>query len=587
MLDERKSPSSRFTIRPADPLAVALLSIALVVFFAEWSFDQTLIKNLVRVGFVISFLLLIWSLCIILTGRLLVSLVSVGGLTVFIVVVSKVKFGYLANLLSAYDVYFHFGNFVELQFFVRHYASLALVLAVLFLALVTTLVLIWRLHGRRIGRMIGVASAILSVVCITVMSGPQRPQDFNWRSSSDQHQLSVFFSSVLMLSKLSGREFALPTGDSRSAIADLQAIPSPDEVKGIKPHIIVILHESSVDPSIYFEGEQFEVPKAFFASGDGKTRRLGVHTWGGGTWVSEYGFLLGLDVSYFEDAKGFLGYLGVGKFANTVPQELRRLGYRTIAHYPSPTAFMNTAKFYNGVGFDEVLSEKDIVEFIDRRDVGPDDPFGRIRDRTYYEYLLQQIKFQLQSSQTEPQFHFLWTTSTHYPYEKVAFPDVRATETEYGLGPAEFARRQRIAADDLVWLKKELTSLFPNEPFLLAGFGDHHPRPTHGYFYRDKQGSTPFLPKAKEEKMVTTYYRVDGVNFLPSYSGLSEFSEIGFLGESLLEAARLPPSRSFATRRWLRKICEGLWAKCSNEGVVLGANAVLSEGPSSVFALEQ
>src|SRR5205823_2519141 len=99
----------------------------------------------------------------------------------------------------------------------------------------------------------------------------------------NERHLSEFILSTRDLARLRREPLALPAGN---------AVPKESPVvtkiaarERVKPNIIVVLHESSVDPSIYFDGKRFEVPKAFFQSGDGQVYRLLVHIYGGGTWV--------------------------------------------------------------------------------------------------------------------------------------------------------------------------------------------------------------------------------------------------------------------------------------------------------------
>jgi hypothetical protein len=126
----------------------------------------------------------------------------------------------------------------------------------------------------------------------------------------------------------------------------------------------------------------------------------------------------------------------------------------------------------------------------------------------------------------------LWTLATHYPYKSPAFPDVRAAEIVAGDQAAEFARRQRIAADDLAWFERQLAADFPGESFLVVGFGDHQPKITESYFSRG--AGSPLRPVDAAETRFLTYFRVDGVNFEPRYDALSPKASIGYLGEMIL-----------------------------------------------------
>jgi phosphoglycerol transferase MdoB-like AlkP superfamily enzyme len=258
---------------------------------------------------------------------------------------------------------------------------------------------------------------------------------------------------------------------------------------------------------------------------------------------------------------------------NTLPMELVRLGYRTVANYPSSLSFMNTGSFYRSIGFTTVNAPDDTKIFSTEH--------LRPRDLEYYDFIVGDIAARRASGDASPLFYFTWTMATHYPYAEPAFPELRPDEFVEGNHVAEYARRQRIAADDLASFEKRLEQEFPGEPFLVVGFGDHHPVITYGYF---EDADAPYLKRrAAGETASKTYYRVDGINFEPDYNALSDDIEIGFLADSILAAARLPMSESFAARAWLRHNCGGRWSTCEDHATTDIANYYLSNGSTSLF----
>jgi hypothetical protein len=258
--------------------------------------------------------------------------------------------------------------------------------------------------------------------------------------------------------------------------------------------------------------------------------------------------------------------VGIGKFQHTLVDDLRMNGYEVAANYPSALSFQNTERFYKSIGFQSVRR----VE-----------PIETNRDREYYEFAMDRLAESIARDPDRPTFQMIWTAATHYPYRNAAFPNVRAGEIVSGDQPAEFARRQRIAADDLRWLGDALAKRFPDERFLVVGFGDHHPKITAGYF----TGSDEFDFRERDpgETLLTTYFRVAGVNFAPDYAALSARSSIGYLGEMMLGAARLPVSRATLVRRWLRLRCDGLWSSCDDRQAVLSANRLLTTGSTALI----
>jgi phosphoglycerol transferase MdoB-like AlkP superfamily enzyme len=513
-----------------------------------------------------------------LSARVAFSLTTTIAAALAILALSIAKFSYLNNKLMFIDLYYSLRDWSEFEFLFAHYGELV-VGAAAFLGLgVLLLTLLWRreppLPRIRIKAAIAALAAVFSVGLVDAYVMPYgfKANAF-WRAQRDERFFSDLFLSAQFLSQMLRAPLDLPhaTKPDPRLEADLDRMQAAQPAAGAAkpPHIIAILHESSVDPAIYFDGLRYPVPSSFFASGDGVRRRLIVNTYGGGTWMSEHGLLLGLDLDLLPGVGGYLGMIAAGKFQNTLVDALHANGYRATANYPSALSFQNTDRFYRSIGFDDVFSLQDMTG---------------TRDRDYYAFALDRLQKSLDESPQRPTFQFLWTAATHYPYKQPAFPDVRADEVVAGDQPGEFARRQRIAADDLAWLEKSLAERFPDEKFLIVGFGDHHPKITDGYF----TGSDEFRFRQRDpgETRHKTYFRVAGINFAPDFSALSDTSSIGYLGEMIVGAARLPAPRAMLVRRWLRTHCAGLWSACADQQAVLSANRMLMSGDTALIKSE-
>lgn len=564
-------------------LSIALVSlIAAVIYWAELpdppimaSPSQKLIGQHIFFAQPAALAALLASVLALLTRRFIFSLAMVISIFLLLTLLSKVKYSYLKQKLLFTDFIYQLREASELSFFINNYFYLFVKGLLAVAACLAILALVFVFDKTRIRRSIAGVCVLLSLVAVEAawrqVHDYYRDTVFAWASFSDQH-LSNFIISTRMYGDHFNKSWSF--GDAPAKPGGAEPVISTEiAAPAVRPNIIVILQESSVDPALFYDGPQYAVPRSFFQSGDGAVRRLNVKTWGGKTWISEHGFVLGADVSYFGPRKDFLGVLGSGKFRASFAQELKQAGYRSTLNYPSPTTFLNTRNFYLSLGFDKVYSEADMaleVEF-----GGP-----RPRDKDYYSFTLQDLERQQKIDKTQPNFYFVLTSATHHPWDYMEFPGVRENEYIPNDPVAEFARRQRIAADDLDWFKAEIAKRFPGQPFLIAGFGDHHPMWTHDFVFgfpswKGRKGIT--------ETMWRTYYFVDGVNFQPDYSVLSSEIEIGFLGESILSSAKLPLSSSYQVRQWLREKCAGKWADCSDKQSLDTANGLLSHGQFSIF----
>lgn len=323
------------------------------------------------------------------------------------------------------------------------------------------------------------------------------------------------------------------------------------------PNIILVLHESIIDPRPFTSDENVFFTEDPFVSGDGVSRQLIVETYGGITWISEYGAILGLSTHYLRPLHSYLGHFMQGKFKHALPHALAAHGYGLTFVYPAQRSFVNTGRFYKALGFER------IIDFADQKP-----SFWVERDRFHFNHAIADIKARRASGDKRPVFSFVMTSATHAPWSKVYFPDVRPNEARPGNEWAEYARRVRIAHDDMKELKQRLAAEFPAEQFVIVGFGDHQPILTRAHF---SQRNLHQMDDAdlRTSAIFESFYRIDGVNFIPAYDEAPKRTEIGYLANIVLSAARLPLAGTFQMRRDLMRNCAGLLFRCANQVAVM------------------
>ena len=328
------------------------------------------------------------------------------------------------------------------------------------------------------------------------------------------------------------------------------------EMAAPHPNSIVILHESMVAPGRFNSEPQHHVPAHLFTSSDGSRRKLIVETFGGGTWISEYGLHLGVSTHHFGDVRSYLGHALDGKVNHSLERYLRSLGYSSVALYSADRNFANTANFYKSLGFDDVF---------DPMDTGA---APSSRDKTLYEFLMRDLKNRRQKGDHRPMFYFVLTVATHFPYTYAAQPDARPDEIALGDEWAEYSRRVRISLDDLEEFKRALASQFPDEQFLLVGFGDHQPFLMRSFYPRKVRREQVGADELKASPHYDSFFRVEGVHFTPTLRAIPQEAEIGFLSTIIALAAGLPLDESFRSRSDLMKRCNGLLFRCSDQTAV-------------------
>jgi len=155
------------------------------------------------------------------------------------------------------------------------------------------------------------------------------------------------------------------------------------------PNILVVLAESTFDPGEVFRlqgewnDELFRPNKHSVAEG-----LLRVNAEGGGTWITEFETIVGLDSRLF-------GYSGMYTHASLSPfvehslaTYMREHGYQTWAFFPHGGDFYNARHAYENYGFENILDSADLgkgnwietdVEIADsvqeRMGLAPEEPF--------------------------------------------------------------------------------------------------------------------------------------------------------------------------------------------------------------------
>jgi phosphoglycerol transferase MdoB-like AlkP superfamily enzyme len=127
------------------------------------------------------------------------------------------------------------------------------------------------------------------------------------------------------------------------------------------PNIVVLLAESTFNPNEAFRLTG-KVDSTLFAAGDrtAAVGRLHVNVIGGGTWVTEFETIVGLDSRLF----GYAGYYTHSSLSpyvqRTLATDLKARGYQTLAVLPHEGEFYNYRSAYTAYGFERVVDSRDL-----------------------------------------------------------------------------------------------------------------------------------------------------------------------------------------------------------------------------------
>ncbi len=243
------------------------------------------------------------------------------------------------------------------------------------------------------------------------------------------------------------------------------------DAAGPSPNIVMLQLESGLNPNWAFRLKQ-EFQSSLFSRGPHSRilAPLRTNIVGGGSWVSEFEALVGIDARAF----GYLGYYAhtsVAPFvAGGLPRRLVEAGYKTSAYYPATGDFYNTRAAYGNYGFQH---------FFDSRDLALQEEWHST-DEQLVRAALQHIKADCGA----PQFHFLVTNGMHSPYKVRRLRDeheangfVDSNDPALNGQLRTYLRLLKAAesAVDLIVERLERMQSETGRPYVLIIYGDHQP----------------------------------------------------------------------------------------------------------------
>src|SRR5262249_18719462 len=129
----------------------------------------------------------------------------------------------------------------------------------------------------------------------------------------------------------------------------------------LSPNVIVILRESIVIPSTVQRMGVPQIDESRFTSSDGRTYRLRVETFGGGSARTIFSLLTGLSAESFGGLKNIALDLTPGNLHYSLPLLMRDCGYRAMAITTGHKNFVASEDFYRSIGFQDYFDFNDIL----------------------------------------------------------------------------------------------------------------------------------------------------------------------------------------------------------------------------------
>ncbi|MES2193370.1 MAG: sulfatase-like hydrolase/transferase [Pseudomonadota bacterium] len=480
-------------------------------------------------------------------------------LVVLLIVMSRFKFDILQLSLTFLD--FLIIDRDTFSFLLSVFPPLRTQLIVAAVLAVPVLWLIWRGDPFRVGRRLSLAVLAATTLLMSVMSvaAPEQP----WEPFQGVNHISnLARSGVVAVSRLTSTGWieADPAASGltpRAHAAGRPALPPGEDcdtsVK--RPHIIMLLDESSFDVTA---APGVKVPEGytdFFKSIDGIKRTMIAEATGGPTWYTEFNVLSGMSARSFGDLKFYVTRITAGRVARGLPQALKRCGYKTFSLYPTYGNFLGARAFQKGTG---------VGHFIDMADMGVNEDMQT--DKFYFDQALK--VFAAQQPSQSPIFMFVYLTANHFPWTSVYRPDLTPDWTPPGNTAEidEYIRRQRMTAKDYGDFTARLARDYPDQSFMVLRFGDHQPAISQKMLEPgiDRKVLAQRL-MAADPRYFSTYYALDGINFSPpDLSSALATLDAAYLPIVVQDAAGVPLDPSFAEQKKIMLRCKGQFYACRN-----------------------
>lgn len=489
------------------------------------------------------------ALIVLLTRRLLLAVVIVVAQVVLITAISTAKHKYMNMVLHAYDIAYYLMSSTNLGFLITNYgwSILPPLLAIAVAVLVATIA--WRIDPVRVERPVTAALLLVFIagaVAAGQSVGERRHMQFEYRGMYVSSFYRSFAETIETLMRGQLMEAAVASARTPRLASKVSCTPLLEP-----PHIILIHHESAVQPSLFPTLQYDRRVDDFFRSDDGHSYRLRTETYGGASVLTEFSVMTGLSTYSFGGMRLFVQRLMTGKISETLPNILTKCGYRNVMFYPMTRSFTGAERFFKSVGITDLRDAKDQGASRENE-----------RDRFYYDNALEEMGRHFATTNA-PLFTFVETMAGHWPYDETYEPHLDVPGGGPGTHPEmhEVLRRLWLSRLDYHHLVGELERRFPEKRFLIVRYGDHHPMATRVLLgYKDGTEAEDVLV-ARGSIGYQTFFTINGIGFKPEFSS-PDILDVPYLGTVLLEAAGLPLSDAHVGRKRLKQLCNGLWFDC-------------------------
>ena len=312
--------------------------------------------------------------------------------------------------------------------------------------------------------------------------------------------------------------------------------------------IVLVLQESTMDPRRFKGVDAQSLPKLAMFESPWATQQgaLRVHTYGGGTWRSEFSALTGLSSDDFGVLAGSVFYSAVFHVQDTMWSRLKKAGYKIIIVTPFAEGSYNSGKAYRYMGADEIIHVSDLGWAGSNRKNVWDIPTTNI---------LEMVRSVMDREHNGPIAVYAITMNEHGPYPSKKNHTLRSNQkidTDRLGSLAEYVDRLEKASESVVefdrWISERV------RPTVMVRFGDHQP----ALSWKAGYNTTMTRPE-----YITDYTLVD--NQTKEKESTNPLTDIVFLPSMILERVGVPMGHFYQTQATMSRLSDGLYADCQDK----------------------
>lgn len=491
---------------------------------------------------------ILFSLFFILSGRVLFSIITTGTLFLITKFINQLKVHYYKETLmfSDFDLAFDSSNLGTLG----HYWEAGVALVAMLIWLLINMLIAWR-FSKKSRLTLRVSSLLLMVVGVITIHFTVEKWQVEWEGTLPGGRGTVTNLIMSGYQTTYHPPYFKESADYFLEKANKTALPETQTE--IKPDIIILLQESTVNPSIYQFDKDLALPDLFmFQKDEGVSAQspLRVQTFGGGTWLSEFSILTGLNTDDFGARKNSVFYFVVDNLNESLFRQLKAEGYYTVLLTPFNRSAYHAGYAYEQMGVDEIIQPQELGY-----------P-GHLEENLWKistQDMLGYIEEVLKKRTDKPLFIFSLTMYEHGPYDESHTDDYQITgQTKSSNAPGKFSHYMEkiITSDPAI---KDFSNFVAQreKPTMFLYFGDHQPNIELNNYL------SPFTNPAH----ITQFTLRDNLTQGASLS-TGELTDISFLGGMILERARLPLSPFYKANIQMRHLCEGKLNDCEDEKLI-------------------